>query len=77
MNIEEETFYWVKIVTILRGAKEPHKVESIPTIGFFDSENIWNIVGSDEIFYTYESDKKCKHRQGYIKPLEKIENKYK
>ena len=77
-------YYWVHTVTWYRGSKDNPKVSrsEIPTIAFFEGETYndgskntmpWQIVGSDEIFRTFESDDRCEHRKLYIIPIQKID----
>ena len=76
-------YYWIKSITILRGAKIPHKTENNELgIGYYEgdkcldgSKNIypWSIIGSDMIFKNYESDDKVGHNETHIIPVRRVE----
>ena len=76
--------YWIKTVTILRGGKEPHKTETKENeIGYYEGDKCddgtnntypWLLMGSDEIFKTYETDEKVRHRETHVIAVKRIEN---
>ena len=71
----KQGFYWVKTITNYRDAYGMEE-DTTPTIGFckIDEGHLssWQIIGSDEVYYTYDKKRKMEHSETCIIPIKQI-----
>ena len=71
MKLRENRYYWVTTVTAYRGVANKPKYRKVlePSIGFYEEDGSWSLVGSDEIYKTFTTNKNIGHCETAIKPI--------
>jgi len=76
MELKNNHFYWVKLVTMYCGSKDKLEVTVEKTIGHcyktLGGWVAWEVIGSNEMFLNYHIDKKMTHLQTCAIPIKEI-----
>ena len=60
-------YYWIKTITLYSGTgKKIFEKSDGLGIGYYNSDNTWSLIGSDEIFGTFTDEDEINHRETQV-----------
>jgi len=65
-----EGYYWVKTIVVYHTGRTVR--DDVPTIGFYNENEDWDLIGSDEIFHTFKVEPVHGHPNVYVIPIKKV-----
>jgi len=73
MELKDKNFYWIRLVTYY-ATKDKLSTEGDTIIGYYEAgtQLCWSIVGSDEVFKTFNKDIRMDHRETCVVPLREV-----